>query len=273
MTCKVHTALTSSNYSIKFLFQVFHPRKMFLPKGVQIQPKAVPPRDALAIAMASITDNSPQQEPKPIRTSDLQVVSMSPQPLVVATTRQQPQGVVLNRKAQPAVIGRQAQAVGSVRLPHAVVLARQPQAVITSARQSQVIVRQQPKPVTTTRQQPQLINRKPQVIATAATVSPIRQPQATQQLPSITSDPTDSNMAISTTKSIFTSPTKLSTASLTVSEPKPTFPSTVPDDFLEDSSFSEAASSDVSPSPVPTRLHDDDLASTRRSGRERKINR
>jgi len=223
---------------------------MFLPKGVQIQPKAAPVRDALAIAMASITDSSPQQDPKPIRTSDLQVVSMSPQPLVVATTRQQPQAIVLNRKPQPAVIGP------------------------ASSRQSQVIVRQQPKPATAIRQQqPHLINRKPQVFATTASVSPIRQPQTTQQLPSITSDPTVSNIAITSTPTMFASPSKLSAASLTVSEPKPTFPSTVPDDFLEDSSFSEAASSDVSPSPVPTRLQDEDLASTRRSGRERKLNR
>jgi len=247
---------------------------MFLPKGVQIQPKAAPVRDALAIAMASITDSSPQQDPKPIRTSDLQVVSMSPQPLVVATTRQQPQAIVLNRKPQPAVIGRPAQVVGNVRLQHAVVVGRPPQAITASSRQSQVIVRQQPKPVTAIRQQqPHLINRKPQVFATTASVSPIRQPQTTQQLPSITSDPTVSNIAITSTPTMFASPSKLSAASLTVSEPKPTFPSTVPDDFLEDSSFSEAASSDVSPSPVPTRLQDEDLASTRRSGRERKLNR
>jgi hypothetical protein len=246
---------------------------MFLPKGVQIQPKMAPARDALAIAMASITDNSPQPDPKPVRTSDIQVVSMSPQPLVVATTRQQPKAVVLNRKPLPGVVGRQVQTVGSVRLPQAVVIGRQPQGVVASARQSHVIVQQPPKTLTAARQQPQIMNRKPQVFATATAVTPIRQPQATNQLPSITPDPTDSSIAISSTPKMFASPTKLSTASLTVSEPKPTFPSTVPDDFLEDSSYSEAASSDVSPSPVPTRLQDEDLSSTRKSGRERKLNR
>ena len=73
---------------------------------------------------------------------------------------------------------------------------------------------------------------------------------------------------------------------LTVSDPKPTIPSTVPDDFLDDSSFSEATFGDndastndiLAAAPATTStstaaVSQMDDSNARRSGRERKINR
>jgi len=76
------------------------------------------------------------------------------------------------------------------------------------------------------------------------------------------------------------SPIKLS-EQLTISDPKPTIPSTVPDDFLDDSSFSEvtfgdndAPTNDVSAAtPAASGVGQIDDLNTRRSGRERKLNR
>ena len=183
---------------------------MFLPKGVQIQPKIAPAKDTLALAVESIMD--------PIQMSDVQVVPTSRQPQVVAR--------------KPHLVTTESRRVAMpVRQPHIVASPlRQPQK--PKLIKPEIAIQRKPLPAT----------------STPKTVVPDRRP-------------------------IIVSPVKLSEP-LTVSEPRPTIPSTVPDDFLEDSSFSEITSSDmgignkfVSASPAPN-----DDPSTRRSGRERKMN-
>ena len=218
---------------------------MCLPKGVQLQPKIYTNRDALAIAVESIMAN-----PNSHRPPDVQVVATSPMNQVVATLRTQQ---MPNRRPQMSPIVRQ-----PVTVRPTVATIRQP---VSAVRQP---LRQSPSFVLTH------VTSTPKRYTAAATVqSPSSMSTFSRHV-----EPTDLSK-------IFLSPSKLS-APLTVSEPKPTIPSTVPDDFLEDSSettLSDVGTSEtvvsgieLATSPLNAILINDDL-STRKSGRERKINR
>ena len=166
-----------------FYLTYFQPRKLFLPKGVQIQPKFAASKDTLAVAMEAILEN-------PIHANDdVQVVPANQ----------------------------------------------------VNVSQRQMVSRPVP-------------SKPPPVVSTTAKF-PVSAPNP--------------------------SPVKLS-EHLTISDPKPTIPSTVPDDFLDDSSFSEvtfggendAVTNDVSaPAATPSATATLDDSATRKSGRERKVNR
>ena len=220
---------------------------MCLPKGVQLQPKVYTNRDAIAV-------ESIMADPNSHRPPDVQVVATSPMNQVVATLRTQQ---MPNRRPQMSPIVRQPvtvrptgatirQPVSAVRQP----LRQSPSFVLTGIRQTHVP--STPKRYTATVQSPSSMSEFSRHVEPTTDLS-----------------------------KIYLSPSKLS-APLTVSEPKPTIPSTVPDDFLEDSSettlsdvgTSETVGSVIEPATSPLNailIHDDQ--STRKSGRERKINR
>ena len=223
---------------------------MCLPKGVQLQPKIYTNRDALAIAVESIMANPNSHCPP-----DVQLVATSPMNQVVATLRTQQ---MPNRRPQMSPIVRQ-----PVTVRPTVATIRQP---VSAVRQP---LRQSPSFVLTGIRQTHVTSTPKRYTAAATVQSPSSMSTFSRHV-----EPTDLSK-------IFLSPSKLS-APLTVSEPKPTIPSTVPDDFLEDSSettlsdvgTSETVVSGIEPatSPLNAILINDDQ-STRKSGRERKINR